>query len=778
MAYADYIRAQHAGIDDAPHEVLIEQDGFGGSVTELLASGSEGPPPYTLQSGSRSDDVLRALRSNQLTARLISQEAAELATIKGIQSERSRDFRLGAGRGGSAVFSGFCQTDFIGVGLVRGAAQVCTVNAKDRLKALTQPWLDANGDPFEIPFDETRIPLSEVVAGILQHTGTPLPLRCVMAWRPSGMTETDDPLSLLMPAAPFYEADEDGYLVATERVDVLTEILELFQMQLVQCRRAGDALAWHLVQPAAFRDAGVGGSVREFQYDSAGVFQQSVERPAAVDYSGVWWREGSDEGRGRPAVREARASYFYGEGTGPLTRAFPNGGFDLWHDPDADGHYVPQHWTIDPFIGDVEIEKGGGHDYPYNAWLNLVPVEYQPDLPGHGESDEFFLDYWVENGVSVIQNEQGPTLSFLADAYITQADGTQTVVLDEYRVYYRIAVTDGASTYYYDQATDAWADNTSGAVSEFDQLVSRTVNPSTAGAPVLVSLELPPIPVTGTLTLRLYNAIAEKDHLVFPGDPYTLVGFHDNVQISFPEAPDEQDPNPSGARTITYIEFDGFVEEGEEVERTFTIGDGPVPGSPGALYKPDLAQGDPTPTGSWTARPSDDETFVVTRLWAREQMRLKRRGQPTMRFTSLTGPDGPTTGGERQAGAPPEQVTAIQYGGALWWPVAVSYDGGYGEVEIFAARLDDYGPPADSDEILRRKSAPEGGSGGGVFIVREEDRYVEAAYRETNTGDILLIRSDGSFQRVPADRIEVALSASAVTVGGQALDVETLRFDF
>ncbi len=734
MAYAEYIKAQHVGADGAPHEAVIEKDGFGGTPVEVLAS----VPPYTLRSGGQSDDVLLALRSNQLAARLISQEAAHLDPIRAIQSERSRNYRLGASWDGGEIFKGYCLTDFIATGLIDEAAQVCTVTAKDRLKSLDQPWLDSSGEAFNATDPDRRIAFSVVIAEILSHLDLGLPLRCVMAWRSAGMLDTDDPLGVLLPAAPFYEEDEDGYLKAETRLGVLEEILRLFHMQLVQARGAGDVLAWHLVQPAAFRDAGVGAQVREFRYDSTGAFQTSVLRDADVDYGSVWWLAGSDEGKGRQAIRSASGTYFYGGGGGALERVFRNGAFNWWEDPDADGFLTPKFWTLNAGIGDTEIEKGGGSGVGANPSLRFAGRELDLSLPGH-DSEEDFIDNWAEQTLPVVQDEEGPLLLMRGEVRGEEHDAggaIQTLFpLGEYRLWYAVYVDGATNDYYYDQDTDSWA--LIGATTEHEQRTRLVVDPTGAPQWAPVSLDLPPIPDTGDLRVRIFNGVGE---LAFTRqDPYEIWTLWDDIRVFFPP---ETSSDESGSRSTTYQEYDGFVTEGGEQARSFRIGDGPFADSAGALHEPDG-----TPTGSWKARSSDVNTYVLTRLWAREMMRLRRRGQPTMRFTSITEPDG--TG---RAASLPLYTTAIQYDGALWWPVSVSYDGGYGSVEIMAVRLDDFGAPADSAEVERRDSEPPEPGGGGIVVGTGggADKYVASVYRNAATGDMVLAMSDGTTRSVPA----------------------------
>jgi len=195
-----------------------------------------------IDTGQTSSEILRVPGNKSAEVGLILQTEAQHEDILGIASATSRRYRLDIYRGTNTSatprFRGFCVPGAISTNLNEQRTHIVTVRAKDRVRGLSEDWLDS-GSPYTGYIDAHT-----VVADILSTLGHGLPIEVVMDWRPAGMDGTDDPLSLQIPAGAFYREDDSGTKRPKTRGEVLQDIVGRFGAILRQSRQS-----WQIIQP-------------------------------------------------------------------------------------------------------------------------------------------------------------------------------------------------------------------------------------------------------------------------------------------------------------------------------------------------------------------------------------------------------------------------------------------------------------------------------------------------------------------------------------------------
>ena len=654
MAYNTLLDTSGTNIKGDTLNVVVEKDGRSGSAPVFSPNLA---PGYTIEPGDMASDVLTPRVSLAAQIDLAVADAALLTELRGIAQGGAYDYRVRIVENGTTEFTGYAVQSATTTPRNDNRTARVQLRAKDRLKALSDDWVDDTNTAFD-GYDT----YATVLSRLLSRLALGLPIEVVMDWRPGTMTGADDPLSMQIPQQAFYRKenpdDSNSALRAMSAGKVLDDILTNWNCVLIQHRGV-----WKMHQPAAFAS---GATVDVWRYAADGTFQQQTTRPASVAVTTEAWETGSDRVSGKAPVRDSRITYKHGA---PDVIDF-----------DGSMEALPGGWTFYE-NGTSQVSLGGTFReirtpeqvYDEQAALEIEGVN-TPDSSTPLSSFPSLASHYAEYDLGTLSAGAEPmTLTLRTKGRLTDGSGGLPVVTpDASRGYWALGGPAPSGTTYWYLPGQGWMEDANIGTHEHKvEFASRDISWAFYRK---VDHQIPAPPEGVDLSLRLYTHVARKP--TGDSDPGP------------PQPPDDDLPPtgggdpPGDGNTVQsttspdmalHALWDGLVlkreadadaatvfrvhdpeqVEGETVERTVRIGTGPWIGSLGALRDD---QGNPAQ--GWSVLGAN-QNRSVSMLAAEEALRLRSGGQETndmrlVRPSSVPLPD-----------------RAVTYDGTRYWPLMI-----------------------------------------------------------------------------------------------------------
>lgn len=674
MAFGKLVDTSFVNHDGTTIQVILERDGYSGTTYSPSVPEKRG---YSLKHG-QDGESLDQVRANLFAkTELVVTNTTLMTELRKIPRQTARNHRLTLKRGGTIRFKGWCKPDATSTPRNDQETGIVVVQAKDQIKGIDSDWTDSNGDRFT-----GNKTYSVAIADILSRLNLSLSLEAVVHWRCSTMATSDDPLSTQAPTDAFYRTGGDGTVRPRSSGQVLDDLLATLNCQIIQ----HDGI-WKIHQPGAFPSGQTDGSdeVTVWEYDSAGTQTGTSTRAGAVDITTEDWVEDSDEVGGELTLRDSRVTYDHGAGD---TISFGGSFEDLdtvdsnWKFYDSTGTEV----SLSNSRFDVDTAEGRLHDG--NKSMTHVAKT------SAGSIADFVLD------ADERANHPLGVLTPAAEPFVLTLRATGSTPgsdPNDSRQYWSVRIVDtGGTIWFYDQANDIWDKQSNLAVSDYkntfaDQNIdTATYNKTTRTIPPPDEAHTPSgtLGVSGDYSIDIWNAVA-SDEITSDFDV-------NNDGLAF----DREAGAPS---QTTYRVHDPTIDEGDEINRTVRVGQGPWKGSPGAILDDngDVAF-------DWSISTSSDE-YSLSMLAARRLLALRSRPQETTLLRA------------NRPSSIPKADRAIDYDGRRYWPVMIEEEQPANTYRIRAIELVDNVPstverevlPGDGDNITDDPADSTGSTGGG-----------------------------------------------------------------
>lgn len=648
MAYGALFNGSMTGEDGREIHVFVDREGYSGTTY-----------PLQLQSDrlviGQSGGNLFASKRRSRSAHTFVGKGTPIEEAKKITRQPYGTHRVRVEHDQTEVYRGFVDTDKTSTKISEQRG-LFNVRAKVGLNGFESDWRQSNGAPFT-----GDIKLSVILADIFDAIGLAAPLDAVLAWRPSTMSASSDPLSIQAQSGAWKRENTQGQTNVSSRGEVLSDVVGIWGASLFF-----ENGKWQVRQPMAYQS---GSTVTVHEYDASGAHQGTRTETATVDVDGDPWERDSDEvsgviqsqtaaityKHGAPQGIEINGSFEQGSGSGATGWTFPTADFDISTSITA---------TSD---SDRALEIEGEARLANSATIDdmraAVDETADTTLGGYA-SDSESVDITL-NYRSTVDPDGG-------------IDGDQPELI---RMYWAAKhVTTTGTTYWLTGGNWTKESNLSSLAERLNGVQAGAFGGS-AWAEKTITIPSPPL--IGTLSLEISEPISRQQSSA--GDAYDFHGYWDEISLSRSLG--------EGAAETLFRASDPAVSNGEVVERTFRIGDGPYEESPGALLLPSGGF-----TGSWRVV-GENDTYALHELLAKEIMASLRGGAQLIRADWRE----PTR---------PKARRAVTFDGLRYWPVHVEHNTANDVYSLSFVELRDEGHPPNFSRIPGGESSFDSGAGG------------------------------------------------------------------
>jgi len=660
MAFGTLFDGGMTGESGQDIHVYVDREGYSGTTYTLRLKSDK------LIVGQNAGGLFTPTRRSR-TATTFVAKGAPIQEAKVIPRRPYGTHRVRVEHGGTEVYRGYVDTDKTTTSISEQRG-LFTIRARVGLSSLSADWRTSSGSLFSGEFA-----LSTILADIFDAIGLAAPIDAVLEWRPEGMADTSDPLSIKAQAAAWQRDNSEGQTQVLSRGEVLSDVVGIWGASLFF-----EDGVWRIRQPTAYQSAS---SVTVHQYDSTGTHTGTTSRAATVDISGDPWERDSDEVSGVTTLQKAEVVYEHGA---PQQIAF-NGDFEEGTGGGATG------WTFPTADFDITTNVTATSDS--ERALKITGDSFLANSATLADMQDAANETaeTTAGGYSADSEEVDLTLNYRST--VTPDGGIDGDQPELIRMYWAVKhVTVNGTTYWL--TGGAWTKESNlGTLN--DRLNGLSAGAFGGAAWQDETITIPSPPASGTLSLELSEPVSKQQS--DEGSAYTFTGYWDEIRLSraLGEGP---------AKTLFRASAPD-VSGGDTLERTFRIGDGPYEQAPGALKTPSGEF-----TGPWRVI-GESGTYALHELYVKEVMAALRGGAQLIRA-------------EFREPTSPEARKAISFDSLTSWPVQVDWDTTTDVYSVSLMELRDEGHPPNFVKIAGGEDSfsSSSGSNGTATVVGTWDQ--------------------------------------------------------